>query len=286
MRVFARIIDNGSDEARHNTRSVEKLESQVERYLISQLTPKGRRRIEETVAREFPVTLVLNNQELVTLLCSPKNLDDLAVGYLFSEGLLKSKDEIKKLMVDDQRGVVRLNTVVAQEIAQDALFKRVIASGGGIGFSSYGAAVAASQKVKSETKISTDEVCALVNEFQYCSGVYLATHGVHSAALAKGKRILVFSEDIGRHNAIDKTFGRCLLGSIPTNDKVLMTSGRVSSEMLLKVAKRGTPIIVSISVPTNLGVKLAADLGVTLIGSLKGGRRMNVYANDWRVVNG
>lgn len=259
--------------------------NEVERFPVSRFTPEGRSSTEETVAREFPVTIVLNNQELVTILCSPENLDCLAVGYLCSEGFLKSKDEIKKIMVDDQRGVVRLDTVAAQEIAQDALFKRLITSGCGRGASFYSTADVASQKVKSETKISTDEVFTLVSEFQHTSGVYLATHGVHSAALADVKGILVFSEDIGRHNAIDKVFGRCLLEDIPVNDKVLITSGRISSEIVHKVAKRGVPIIVSVSVPTDLGVKLAADLALTMIGSVKSRKRMNVYANDWRVIS-
>jgi FdhD protein len=260
--------------------------NEVERFLVSKFNQEGRSSIEESVARELPVTIVLNNQEIVTLLCSPKSLDYLAVGYLSSEGLLQSKDEIKEIMVDDQRGVVRLNTVAAQEITQDILFKRLITSGCGRGASFYSATDTAIQKVKSETKISTDEVFALVSEFQHGSEVYLATHGVHSAALADGKRILVFSEDIGRHNAIDKIFGRCLLENIPTDDKVLVTSGRISSEILHKVARRGLPIIISISVPTNLGVKLAGDLAITLIGSVRGRQRMTVYANEWRVING
>ncbi len=262
------------------------MENQVEGFLVSQFTQEGRRSVEETVAKEFPVTIVLNNQAIVTLLCSPKNLDCLTVGYLSSEGLLKSKDEIKKIMVDEQRGVVQLDTVAAQEIAQDFPFKWIITSGGGRGASFYSAADAASQKVKFETKTSPDEVFALVNEFQHGSEVYLATHGIHSAALADCKRILMFSEDIGRHNAIDKIFGKCLLENIPTNGKVLITSGRISSEILHKAAKKGIPIIVSISVPTNLGVKIATDLDITLIGSVKGSRKMNVYANDWRVING
>ena len=94
--------------------------------------------------------------------------------------------------------------------------------------------------------------------------------------------ILVFSEDIGRHNAIDKVFGQCLLEDIPTDGRIIITSGRISSEILLKVAKRNIPIIISKSAPTDLGVRLASDLGVTLVGFVRG-KRMNVYTNGWRV---
>ena len=259
------------------------MENEVEKFPILRLTKEGRDSIEEAVAREFPVTIILNDQELVTLLCSPKNLEYLAVGFLSSEGFLKSKDEIKKIIVDDQRGVVRLETVEDKGFDQEVLFKRIISSGCGRGASFYSAADAASQKVESQMKISDDEVFTLVSEFQHGSEVYLATHGVHSAALCDKKSILVFNEDIGRHNAIDKIFGKCLLEDIPTKDRVVITSGRITSEILHKVAKKGIPIIISISVPTNLGMRIADNLGITLIGSVKGKKRMNIYTNDWRV---
>ncbi len=259
------------------------MENEVEKFPVLRLTEEGGGSIEVEVAREFPVTIILNDQELVTLLCSPENLEYLAVGFLSSEGLLKSKDDIKKIIVDEQRGVVRLETVEDKEIAQDVLFKRIISSGCGKGASFYSAADAASQKVKSRMGISTDEVFALVNEFQHGSQLYLTTHGVHSAALCDRKSILVFNEDIGRHNAIDKIFGKCLLEDIPTNDRAIITSGRISSEILHKVAKKGIPIIISISAPTNLGVRIADNLGITLIGFVRA-KRMNVYTNNWRIV--
>ena len=258
------------------------MENEVERFPVLRLTREGRSSIKDEVARELPVTIILNNQELVTMLCSPKNLDYLAVGFLSSEGFLKSKDEIKKIVVDDERGVVRLETVENKEFAQDVLFKRIISSGCGRGASFYSTADAASQKVESRMEISTDEVFALVNEFQHGSQLYLATHGVHSAALCDRKSILIFSEDIGRHNAIDKIFGKCLLENIPTDNRVVITSGRITSEILHKVARRGIPIIISISAPTNLGVRIADSLGITLIGLVRG-RRMNVYTSDWRI---
>ena len=259
------------------------MENEVERFPVVRLTRESRDNIEEVVARESPVTIILNNQELVTLLCSPENLEYLTVGFLSSEGLLKSRDEIKKILVDSQRGVVRLETVEDKGFAQDVLFKRLITSGCGRGTSFYSAADTTSQKVESRMEISVAEVFALVSEFQHGSEVYLATHGVHSAALSDRKSMLVFSEDIGRHNAIDKIFGKCLLEDIPTDDRIIITSGRISSEILHKVAKKNIPIIISISVPTNLGVRVADNLGITLIGSVRG-KKMNVYSHGWRVV--
>ncbi|MFC1950458.1 formate dehydrogenase accessory sulfurtransferase FdhD [Chloroflexota bacterium] len=257
------------------------MKNNVEKFPILRLTREGSSNIEDVVAKEFPFTLILNDQELVTLLCSPTDLKYLAVGFLASEGLLKSKDEIKKIMVDDKRGVVRLETIENKEF-QDVLFKRLITSGCGKGASFYSTADATEQKVESRMEISVDEVFTLVNKFQHGSQVYLATHGVHSAALCDKKKMLVFNEDIGRHNAIDKIFGKCLLEDMPTDNRVVITSGRITSEVLHKVVKRDIPIIISISAPTNLGIRIADSLGITLIASVRG-KKMNVYTSSWRI---
>ncbi len=259
------------------------MDNETEKFPILKLSEKGRNSIEDVVAKEFPLTIILNDQELVTLLCSPGNLRYLAVGFLFSEGFLKSKDEIKKVIADDRIGVVRVETEGGVELARDVLFKRLVTSGCGRGASFYSAADAQGRvKVESWIEISTLEVLNLVSEFQHRSQIYRATGGVHSAALCDTRDILVFSEDVGRHNAIDKIFGECILKDIATDDHIIITSGRISSEILLKVAKRNVPIIVSKSAPTNLGVRLAADLGVTLVGFVRG-KRMNVYTHDWRI---
>ncbi len=256
----------------------------IERFPILRVTEQGRNQVEDIITRELALTIILNNQELVTLLCSPTDLKYLAIGFLSSEGLLKSKDEIKKIVVDDQRGVVRVETAEDKGLASQLLFKRLITSGCGRGASFYSAADVKNQaKVESQIRISAPQVFALVKEFQHRSQVYRATGGVHSAALCDTKTILVFSEDIGRHNAIDKIFGECMLTDLPTEDRLIITSGRISSEILLKVARRNIPILISKSAPTNLGVRLAADLAVTLIGFVRG-KRMNVYTDSWRVV--
>lgn len=255
----------------------------IEKFSILRVSKEGKKDTEDIITKEFPLTIILNNQELVTLLCSPANLKYLAVGFLFSEGLLKSKDEIKKIIVDDRRGVVRVETEGDKGFTNELVSKRLITSGCGKGASFYRAAdVQGQARIQSQLKISAREVFDLVNEFQHRSQVYRATGGVHSAALCNAKGILVFSEDIGRHNAIDKVFGECMLTDIPTDDCMIITSGRISSEILLKVAKRKIPIIISTSAPTNLGVRLANDLGMTLIGFVRG-KRMNVYTNGWRV---
>ena len=242
---------------------------------ILRVTEQLKSEVEDIVVREFPLTIVLNDHELVTLLCSPTSLEYLAAGFLLSEGLIEGKDDIKTILVDDQRGVARIET----DKAVDVSLRRVLTSGGGRVVASFSA-----QKVSAEpqTKLSASGVLSLMDDFVQRSKIFKTTGGVHSAALCDTNGILVFGEDIGRHNAIDKIFGECLLKDIATDNRLVITSGRVSSEILLKVAKRNIPILISKSAPTDLGVKLANDLGVTLVGFARG-KRMNVYANSWRV---
>lgn len=261
---------------------MEKME--IERYPILRVTAQGSNETEDTVTKEIPLTIILNSRELVTLLCSPTDLKYLAIGFLFSEGLLRSKYEIKKVIADDRRGVVQVETEKNKEFTSELLSKPLIASSGSRKASFYSASDTQDKiEVESKITIAPHEVFTLVNEFQHRSQVFKTTGGVHSAALCDTGGILVFSEDIGRHNAIDKVFGECILTDISTDDRVIITSGRVSSDILLKVAKRRIPILISKSAPTNLGVRLADDFGITLIGFVRG-KRMNVYTNRWRVV--
>jgi FdhD protein len=181
---------------------------------------------------------------------------------------------------------VRVETEGVTAIAGEVIFKRFITSGCGKGTAFYSVADAVNQnKVESQTAVSAHQVLSLMKEFQQRSEVFKDTGGVHSAALSDGENIITFSEDIGRHNAIDKIFGECLWEEIPTRDRIILTSGRVSSEVLFKTAKRSIPIIISKSAPTDMAIRAALNLGITLVGFVRG-KRMNVYANSWRISDG
>ena len=255
----------------------------LDKVPILRFTKESRKQMEDTVVTEFHLTMVLNKRELVTLLCSPSKLDFLTIGFLYSEGFINSKDAIKDIVLDPERGVINVTTKKPVKSPEDILYRRIIASSGGKGVSPL-SAVHPQSRIDSQIRISPPEALDLLQEFVHQSELFAATGGVHSAALCDTKTILVFSEDIGRHNAIDKIFGECIVKDIPTHDRLLITSGRVSSEILLKVAKRNIPILISKSAPTNLGVKLANDSGITLIGFVRE-KRMNVYSHTWRLVS-
>ena len=215
------------------------------------------------VVRELPFTVILNGREVLTTLCSPASLDFLVAGVLFSEGFIKSRADITSLAVDAEKGIAQVTSCTQSEPHGQAL-RPLIASGGGKGASGYNPALA-SARVDSKLTITSGEVLALIEAFLKSSDVYAATHGVHNAAFCRPEGIIFFQEDIGRHNALDKVFGAALLQDIPTSDAIIITSGRISSEILLKVAKRGVPILISKASPTDLGVSLAARLNITLI---------------------
>lgn len=251
------------------------MENETQTVSILRITDRTKTATEDLVIKEFPLTIILNNRELVTLLCSPTGLEYLAVGFLLSNRLIEEKNDIRKLEVDLQKGVATIET----EKSVDFRFKPIIASGGGRGI------VALSEKkvgIECNTRISASQVFCLMENFAQRSNIFKDTGAVHNAALCNEQEILLFAEDIGRHNAIDKISGECFLRDISTEGRILITSGRVSSEIVLKVAIQKIPILISKSAPTNLGVKLADDLGMTFIGFARQ-KRMNIYTNSWRL---
>ncbi len=259
------------------------VDERAEDLEIVRVTEGRKERCTDKVTRESPLTIYVNKQEVVTLLCSPGDQKHLAVGFLHSEGFLRSREDIGKVTLFPDKGLVWIDIKGDQDFSRELMSKRLVTSGCGRGASFYNAADAsACRKVETRLVISPGQVLSLVRKVQEMSLQYRRTGGVHSAALCDAGEVLVFSEDIGRHNAVDKVFGRCLMEEIDTAGRIVVTSGRMSSEIVLKTARRGMPVLLSRSAPTDLAVKLAAKLGVTLVGFIRG-KRMNVYANEQRI---
>ncbi len=238
--------------------------------------------IEDSVTRESPFTIFLNDKELVTLLSTAEHLDELAVGFLKSEGFLKAKEDIKNISVDLNEGTAKIYAPKAV-IAEQTFLKRYITTGCGKGTSFYHLTDAVCQPVEQGFKIKSDMIFELMLQAQRRSELFKMTGGVHSSALCNNEEILYFREDIGRHNTVDKLIGRCFLDGVDTADKLLLTTGRISSEILIKVAKTGVPLIASRSAPTDLAIKHAEELGVTIVAFVRN-QRMNIYTYPERVI--
>lgn len=250
--------------------------------IIERIEAHTRARQEDVVVREAAVTLYLNESELVTLICSPTHLRELCLGFLFAEGIIHSREEINSYSANEKDGLVWVETGQAAR-AENGFLKRHIASCCGRGRASfYFANDAEIAPVTSELRISTGEIIALLAETERRAELFTATGGAHGAALAGAGAVLAFYEDVGRHNTLDKLAGWCLLNRVQAADKVLLFSGRVSSEILVKTARLGVPVIVSRSAPTDLALELADQLNVTVVGFARG-QRMNVYTRGERV---
>ena len=237
----------------------------------------------DRVVLETPLTIFLNDHEFITLLCSPDNLDCLAVGFLRSEGLIERAADIEKIDVDVEKGFVYLKTAAKDDLINKLYGKRMITSGCGKGSLFFNALDSLqSKRIESPLQVKAEEILKLVGAVQDKALLFKSTGGGHSAALAERDQILFYREDIGRHTAVEKIGGECILKDISLEDKILLTSGRISSEIVIKGAKLGLPLIVSRSAPTSLAVELARDTGITLVG-LARGKRLNIYSHSVRI---
>ena len=225
-----------------------------------------------SVVREIPLTIFLNDQEIITLLCTGSHIDRLAVGFLKSEGLLQHRSNLQKVEADPNGETVRVYTNESTELAEHLFGKRTLTSGCGKGTIFYNVLDSLqSQPLKNQLAIKADQVRKLMTELHKRSELYRLSRGVHNCGLATTKKILIFQADIGRHNAVDMIIGECFLKEVDTCDKILVTTGRITSEILIKAAKMKIPMLISRSVATSLSLDLAHNLNMTIIGYVRGG---------------
>lgn len=253
-----------------------------EPLVITRIDQNKKTALEDLVAAEIPLTINVNNQELVTLLASPSDLKDLAVGFLYTCGLIKKYSDIEDIILDAQ-GFSAQVELKEKDLDKNLIFKRLFSSGCGRGVIFYNTLdLMHRKKITSNFKVKSSDIFELMKMLQEKSLGFKKTGGVHAAGLSLGKDIVIFKEDIGRHNAVDKVIGEALTKRIDFKNSLILSSGRISSEIVFKIKKTGIPIVVSQSAPTNQAVKSARQLGLTLAGFVRG-PRMNIYSNNERI---
>jgi FdhD protein len=239
---------------------------------------------EDEIVIEFPLTIYINNEEFATMVCSPRNLDEMVVGFLASEGVIRFKKEIKNMKIDADCGFAYVELFSKEIKNQQSFSKRFIGSCCGKSRQFYfqnDVRTAKTSMVK--TKLTGQQCLNLMKKMQDDSLVFKNTGGVHNAALCTPEDLIVSRSDIGRHNALDKLYGYSLLNGISVRDKILVFSGRISSEILTKAAKIGVGIVLSKSAPTDLAIKLAEDLNITAVGFIREGS-FNIYSHQERII--
>jgi FdhD protein len=234
-------------------------------------------RVEEVrgeVVREQPLTVYVNGERFLTLLCSPMQLDALVIGYLWMEKVIEDIDDVTSLTVSavDGRADVTLRTAV------ELPTERILTSGCGGGIT-FRIDHRLFPRLDSRLRVTPNVVSQRMKDLFGAAVHYRQSRGIHGAALADARGLLVVAEDVGRHNAVDKVKGEALKRAIATEDRILLSTGRVSSEMLLKAARMGVPLVASRTSPTEMAVALAEQLNVTVCGYVRGDS-LNVYAGD------
>jgi FdhD protein len=236
--------------------------------------------VDEEVITEIRFSIFVGDQELVTLMCSPWKLRELVIGFMYVEGLIDGPGDIEMLRtcLED-----RMAEVVLRNRRFEVPPRKILTSGctGGQTFGKYLASLD-DFRVGVGPRVSPRTVYQLMRKLYDSAELYKRSGGVHTSILAEDCDVLVVAEDIGRHNTLDKIQGECLLRGISTGGRMILTSGRISSEMLLKSAVMGVPIVGSRTSPTELAVTLAERLNITVMGYIRPGS-LNAYTHPWRL---
>ena len=218
---------------------------------------------DDLIIKENRLDVFVNKEFYSSLMCLRQDLTELSVGFLFSEGIINSYEDIKSLGFE---GDERVFAVIENPYAsKEKKHKEGV------------------NKVTGSVKISPDEVVKMAESFNKQSELFLKTGAAHSCALVFQNGGNLFFEDIGRHNAVDKVIGKALIDGLNLDNGILLTSGRIFYEMITKAARLGIPVLVSLAAPTDMAVEAAREMNITLIGFAKNGR-FNIYSGDDRII--
>lgn len=239
-------------------------------------------RSEINVVEERPLTIYLNSQEIVTAMTIGDYPDYLALGFLRNQGMLQPEDDITGVDYDEDLEVVVVRTARKTDY-EDKMRRKTRTSGCAVGTVFGDMMEGLDGIVLPQTPVHTSWLYALSAKINRTPSLYLQAGAIHGTVLCSGARPLVYMEDVGRHNAVDKIAGWMLSEGVSAEDKILYTTGRLTSEMVIKTAMMGIPVLASRSGFTAWGVEIAQKLGLTLIGRMKG-RRFICLAGEERLV--
>ena len=244
-----------------------------ERYEFNKWVPFDAETIVET-----PVSLTVNGQAWITFMCTPVDLEAMAVGFLYNEGIIEQMEAVADVRVCEHGDNV--DVWLNHDAQQPKSWRRTSGCTGGV------TAVDALARPdvsfdEDRPKFKPEAIGHLVDMLFESQELYRETGGVHTSALSDGEKVLLSAEDIGRHNTLDKIAGLCLMNNVWPKTRILITTGRISSEMLQKAARLQAPILISRTSPSSLSIEMAQRYGITLIGYARR-QRFNVYSNAQR----
>lgn len=232
--------------------------------------------VEDLIALEKKIRISVNGKEIMSLYCTPQMIREFVVGFIMTEGIIKGNWCTERMSIEYGNEVF-VDIPAEGEVSTDG---KIITSGcvGGVTFEKG----IEDGPINDDFSVRSDRLREVFNLFQARSDLYKLTGCIHSAALSDGESLLCFAEDIGRHNAVDKVIGYAILENIPFKGKIMLASGRISSEISSKCARWGIPMIATRTAPTNLAIEIAEKRGVTIVGFIRG-KRFNVYTHPERI---
>jgi len=254
------------------------------RRKVLKLSNGEAKQIEDEVAVDTPVEIYVENNHFRTLWASPDMGRELAVGHLLAEGIIDSSNEVEAV-VRSSKVLIKLKTDRELRLETSKVYRVIkTACGSGTPESLTLLDRLRRPRVSSQLHVEPEIILKMVRELNNRSGVFKATGGTHSAMLCTNEgEVLAYSEDVGRHNAIDKVIGQQALNGRTFSDCILVSSGRQPNDMVLKASRVGIPIVVSQAAPLESGIRAAEETGVTLICFVRG-ERINVYTYPERVL--
>ncbi len=236
------------------------------------------RQVEGGVIDEGLLSIYVNGESLATMMCSPLQLEALTVGFLYNESVIDSAADIGLLQLNLNKSVADV-ILTRDEVKLPRRMILTTGCGGGL----TGMDLSQSYPALESDYVTTPALIQrLMRQLQGAARLYNAVRGVHTAVLGDEAGLLVNAEDVGRHNAVDKVAGQALLDGIDARDRILLTSGRISSEMLGKARRMLVPVVASRTAPTSITVELAEAWNICVIGYVRQGG-MRVYTHGWRL---
>lgn len=229
------------------------------------------------VISETAAALYVNGQEWLTFLCTPTHLDALALGFLFNEGIIHSASEVADIRVCEK--ACNLDVWLRHTVEKPAQWRRTSGCTGG---ATGEQAPYPSVDINPDERIAPHQLLGCMEQLFQTQQLYREVRGVHCSGLSDGEQIFLAAEDIGRHNTLDKIAGMALLNPPVMDRRIILTTGRISSEMLQKSARLGAQVVVSRTSPSSLSIRLAEELGITLIGYARR-NQFNVYTHSERL---
>ena len=232
----------------------------------------------ETIV-ETPVSLTVNGEVWLTFMCTPVNLEAMAIGFLYNEGILEQMNDVADVRLCEHGDNV--DVWLNREVEQPKSWRRTSGCSGGLTAVETLARIDVSFD-RDQPNFDAEKIGDLVEMLFESQELYRETGGVHTSALSDGEKIIFSAEDIGRHNTLDKLAGMCVMNNNFPETRILISTGRISSEMLQKAARLKAPILISRTSPSSLSIEMADLYGITLIGYARR-HRFNVYSNGQRV---